>query len=156
MTGRHEYSLDTARDAADRDELASWVDGFLRSPGSDNPVLADELGQRGLSWFGPVQLPIDRLRRLAGPPGEPVLVPVDDDYWGDNVDDMEERVEEGWEPPPVIITSQHDELTVEDGNHRIESLRRSGAKEAWAVVGFAAEAERDAFASSNASDRHDR
>jgi hypothetical protein len=145
MSDRHEYSLDGARDAAARDELAAWVAGFLGSPGSDNPVLADQLAQRHLCWLGPVQVPIDRLRRLAGPPGEPVLCPVDDDYWGDNVDDMEERVEEGWEPPPVVVTAQDDALTVEDGNHRIESLRRSGASEAWAIVGFEDEAERDKF-----------
>jgi hypothetical protein len=145
MTDRHEYSLDTARAAADRDELGAWVDGFLRSPGSDNPALADQLAQRHFCWLGPVEVQLDRLRRLAGPPGAPVLCPVDDDYWGDNVDDMEERVEEGWEPPPVIVTSHDDELTVEDGNHRIESLRRSGARETWAVIGFEDPGDRDKF-----------
>jgi len=136
MTNLEEFSLDGAREAAKRDELGAWVSRFLGSPGSDNPVLGDELAQRRLWWFGPVQVPLDDLHRLAGPPDAPVLCPVDDEFWGDNVDDMERRVEAGWEPPPVIVTHQEDQLMVEDGNHRIESLRRSGARDAWAVIGF--------------------
>jgi hypothetical protein len=34
---------------------------------------------------------------------------------------------------------------LEDGNHRVESLRRAGQREAWAVIGFENEADRDAF-----------
>ena len=55
-----------------------------------------------------------------------MLCPVDDDEWGDNVEEMKDNIEDGWEPPPLIVSFQDDKLVLEDGNHRVESLRRSG------------------------------
>ena len=34
---------------------------------------------------------------------------------------------------------------LEDGNHRVEGVRRTGADEVWAVIGFDSEADRAAF-----------
>jgi len=114
----------------------------LASPGSDNAPLGDELSESLQYWVGPVELPLSRLRRLAGPPEHPVLCAVDDDYWDDRVDDMADRIEEDdWEPAPIIVACRDGHLMVEDGNHRLESLRRTGRREAWAVVGFETEAE---------------
>ena len=142
-----EYSVDGAREAAERGELGTWVEQFLASPGSDNAELAAGLSEQLTSWFGPVQLPISRLQRLAGPPDEPVLCPVDDEFWDDRVDDMAERVEEDdWEPAPVIVSLRENGLVLEDGNHRVESLRRAGRDETWAIVGFETEADRQRFA----------
>jgi len=146
MSDGRKYSVESARAAADRDALGEWVAEFLASPGSDNEVLAEQLTAPGRCWLGPVEVPIDRLNRLAGPPDAPVLCPVDEDYWDDRVDDMEEKVEDGWEPPPVIVTARGDQLVLEDGNHRVESLRRAGEDTAWAIIGFADADERDDFA----------
>jgi hypothetical protein len=137
--------VDSAREAAIRDELSDWVARFLSSPGSDNAALAEILSDPPRYWLGPVQLPLDQLHRLAGPPGEPVLCPMDEDDWGDNVDEMEALVEDGWDPPPVIVTHRDGQLVLEDGNHRVESLRRAGNRLAWAVVGFEEPAERERF-----------
>ena len=146
MTSDHPFSVEAARAAADRDELGPWVAEFLASPGSDNAPLADKLGDRFQLWTGPLRLPISRLHRLAGPPGEPVLCPVDDDYWRDDVEEMAEQIdEEGWTPPPVIVTLQGEQLVLEDGNHRVEGLRRAGEEEAWAIVGFETAEDRDRF-----------
>jgi hypothetical protein len=142
-----DFSVATARQAAQSDELGAWVTRFLGSPGSDNAALAEKLAERPRWWFGPVELPLDQLHRLAGPPDAPVLCRVDEDYWGDNVDDMQEHIEEeGWEPPPVIVSYRDDQLILEDGNHRVESLRRTGARRSWAVVNFESPEERDEFA----------
>jgi len=146
MTDDHPFSVEAARAAAANDELGPWVAEFLASPGSDNAPLADKLDERFRFWTGPVRLPISRLNRLAGPPGEPVLCPVDDDYWRDDVEEMAEQIdEEGWTPPPVIVTVQDAQLVLEDGNHRVEGLRRAGEDEAWAIVGFETAEERERF-----------
>jgi hypothetical protein len=145
MSDAEVFSVESARDAAQRDELGEWVARFLGSAGSDNTDLAEQLSDRVGSWIGPLKVPIDRLHRLAGPPGEPVLCPVDDDYWGDNVDKMEAKVEDGWEPPPVIVTYRDDQLVLEDGTHRVESLRRADARDTWAIIGFADAHDREAF-----------
>lgn len=139
------FTVESARRAAERDELGAWVARFLASPGSDNAPLAHALTHPPRTWIGPVQLRIDQLHRLAGPPDHPVLCPVDDDYWRDDVDDLEEKVEEGWEPPPMIVTFRDDRLVLEDGNHRAEGIRRTGEREAWSVVSFDSPEERDRF-----------
>jgi hypothetical protein len=143
-----EYSIETAREAAARDQLEAWVAAFLASPGSDNAELAEILSNPPRWWLGPVELPLDQLNRLAGPPGEPVLVEVEDeDEWRDDVQDLAEKVDDGHEPPPIIVSYRDDQLVVEDGNHRLEALRRAGEREAWAVVGFEHEEELERFIS---------
>ena len=139
------FTVETARQAAERDQLAQWVARFLASPGSDNELLAEILTDPPRTWIGPVRLRIDQLHRLAGPPDHPVLCPVDDDYWRDDVDDLEEKVEDGWEPPPMVVTFRDDQLVLEDGNHRAEGLRRAGEDAAWSVVSFESPEERDRF-----------
>jgi hypothetical protein len=146
MNDDRPYSVESARAAAERDELAGWVAEFLASPGSDNPALAEGLSTELGWWTGPVQLPLDRLNRLAGPPGDPVLCPVPEKYWDERVDAMDELAEKGEEPPPVIVAYRDGQLVLEDGNHRVESLRRAGRRQAWAVVGFERQEDRDRFA----------
>jgi hypothetical protein len=145
MTDRDDFSVDAARQAAERDGLGPWVARFLASPGSDNAPLGHTLTHPPRTWIGPVRLPLDQLHRLAGPSDQPVLIPVDEDDWGDDVDDLEDKVEDGWEPPPLIVTYRNDRLELEDGNHRAEGLRRAGEREAWAVVSFESTDERDRF-----------
>lgn len=147
MTDEHRFTVDSARKAAARDELGAWVAEFLASPGSDNAPLAHTLTHPPRTWIGPVLLPLDQLHRLAGPPDHPVLRAVDEDYWRDDVADLAEKVEEGWEPPPMVVTFRDDQLVLEDGNHRAEGVRRAGEREAWAVVSFESTDERDRFLS---------
>jgi hypothetical protein len=145
MSDDHRFTVEAAREAAARGELAAWVARFLASPGSDNAPLADKLTERPRCWLGPVLVPVDRLHRLAGPPDAPVLCPVDEDFWRDDVEDLAERIEDRWEPPPVIVSHRDGRLMLEDGNHRVEGLRRAGRGHAWAVIAFEDPEERDRF-----------
>jgi hypothetical protein len=153
MSGGTEYTPETARIAARRDELGDWVAEFLSSPGSDNAELADELTDRLGWWLGPVQVPIDDLHRLAGPPGAPVLQALGDDEWRDDVDDLTRRIEAGHEPAPVIASYRNGQLVLEDGNHRVEAVRRARAGQAWAVIGFESPEERDGYLARSERDR---
>jgi hypothetical protein len=58
---------------------------------------------------------------------------------------MEESVEQGWEPPPLLAEFQKGKLLLQDGNHRFEALVRAGASSAWVLVYFDDPDERDAF-----------
>lgn len=140
-----DFSLESARRAAEEDRLRDWVARFLASPGSDNPVLAEQLTSELAWWAGPYQLPLDELHRLAGPPGDPVLCPVDEEYWDERVDSLDRLAERGWDPPPVIVACRDGKFVLEDGNHRAEGLRRAGRRVVWAVVGFSGREERDRF-----------
>ena len=108
MSDDHEYSVQAAREAAERDELDAWVARFLASPGSDNAPLADKLSEPRRWWLGPVQLPVDQLQRLAG-------------------------------------SHQDGKLVLEDGNHRVEGVRRAGKDYVWAVIAFEDPGERNRF-----------
>jgi hypothetical protein len=141
-----EFTVDGARRAAEDGLLEAWVRAFLSSPGSDNAELGRQLTERERWWLGPMPLAIDSLHRLAGPSGDPVLVAVDDDDWRDDVDDMAGMIDhDGWQPPPVIVVYRNDQLVLEDGNHRVEALRRGGVDDAWAVIGFDRADDRERF-----------
>jgi hypothetical protein len=139
-----DFSVDSARRAERRGRLDAWVAAFLRSPGSDNAALADQLIMSRSSWCGPLRLPFADLQRLAGPPDQPTLTRLGDDDL-ETVEDMRDSIGEGWEVPPLIVSYRDSELSVEDGNHRIESLRRTGLADYWAVVGFDDAEQRRAF-----------
>lgn len=145
MCNELEFTVEGARRAAGEDRLRDWVTRFLASPGSDNPVLAETLSAELAWWAGPFELPLSKLNRLAGPPGDPVLCPVDEEYWDERVDSMDELAERGWDPPPVIVACRDGEFVLEDGNHRAEGVRRAGRRVVWAVIGFADQDARDRF-----------
>ncbi len=139
-TSEQDFTVDSARAAADAAGLNDWVAGFLSSPGSDNAPLAHELTSPPRDWVGPVELRFDDLHRLAGPPDQPTLDRFDGEDL-DTVDEMRDSLDDGWEPPPLIVTYREEQFVVEDGNHRIEGLRRDGRDRWWAVI--SCEDERD-------------
>ena len=147
VTDARRFSLAGATAAADESDeaIARWVGDFLASRGSDNAVLAAALAQAPHWWFGPVQLPVVALERLAGPEAD-VLCDVDHEEWEHDVEEMEESLDEGWEPPPLLAEWRDGRLLLQDGNHRYEALARADEPHAWTLVYFARLDERDRFA----------
>jgi hypothetical protein len=141
------FGLAGASAAADKgdEEIALWVGEFLASDGSDNAVLAAALSQEPHWWFGPVQLPVVDLERLAGPEPE-ALCDVDPDEWHEDVGAMQDSIDDGWEPPPLLAEWQDGRLLLQDGNHRYEALVREGTSHAWTLVYFPSLDERDRYA----------
>jgi hypothetical protein len=145
MTDHRDFSLGGARAAAAADDLAAWVRDFLGSDGSDNAELGHHLADTTRCWIGPVLLPFSQLHRLAGPAGDPVLCPVEEHEWRDDVAELADKIDEGLEPPPVVVSARGDQLVLEDGNHRVEALRQAGHRRSWAVIGFDDVGARDRF-----------
>lgn len=145
MTGGEEFSLDSAQHAADEGRLAEWVVDFLASPGSDNAPLAAALAFSGATYLGPIRFELDRITPMAGPEDDDVVVPVPEQVWESDVEAMEHSIEHGWHPPPLLVSHRDGKYFLEDGNHRYETLRRSGAIHAWTILLFADEAERNRF-----------
>jgi hypothetical protein len=149
MADTRSFTLAGARAAADDDALAEWVGAFLASRGSDNEVLAAALAQDRHWWLGPLQVPVEQLVRLAGPEDE-ALCRVETDEWEDDVDAMEESLDDGWEPPPLLARYRDGQLLLEDGNHRYEALVRAGESHAWTLVYFDDVDARDEFRTASA------
>ena len=148
MTDGRRFSLRSAFDAAERDETALWVGDFLASRGSDNATLAAGLAQKKTWWVGPVRVPLSELTQLAGPEDEDVLIPVETEEWEEDVEAMEESVEQGWEPPPLLVEYRDGDLLLQDGNHRYDALQRAGESDTWALIWFTDEAELDRYQAS--------
>lgn len=136
-----DFTIQSARDAADAEELATWVAEFLASDGSDNAVLGEQLNNEYPIWFGPIDIRFDQLHRLAGPPDQPTLERLDDDDL-ETIEAMEASIDDGWTPPPFVATWRDDHIVLEDGNHRVEGLRRSGHDSHPCVVGVTTDADR--------------
>ena len=145
MTDDERFSLSSAQGAADEGRLAEWVGAFLASPGSGNAELAAALAMRGTTYLGPVRFALDRLTPMAGPDGDDVIVPVAKEDWESDVDDMSDSIEQGWHPPPLLVSHHEGKYFLEDGNHRCETLRRAGKTHAWTILLFADTVERDLF-----------
>jgi hypothetical protein len=145
MTDDGKFSLATAREAANEGRLAAWVVDFLASPGSSNSALAAAFALSGATYLGPIRFALDRLTPMAGPVGDKVVVPVTEKVWESDVEAMEQSMEQGWHPPPLLVSCHDGRYFLEDGNHRYESLRRTGATHAWVILMFAGEAQRDRY-----------
>ena len=145
MTDDEKFSLASARHAADEGRLAEWVVNFLSSPGSSNSALAAAFAVSGATYLGPIRFALDRLTPMAGPDGDEVVIPVSEEVWESDVEAMEHSIEQGWHPPPLLVSHHDGKYFLEDGNHRYETLRRTGASHAWVVLMFAGEMERDRF-----------
>jgi hypothetical protein len=141
------FSLASARAAADEERTALCVGEFLASLGSDNSPLAAALAQKPYCWHGPVRLPVERLVRLAGPEDDAV-VPIEPGQWEDDVDAMQDSLEDGWEPPQLLVEFRDGDLLLQDGTHRLEALVRDGETEAWALIYFEDCETRDRFVES--------
>ena len=94
------FDLASAVSAGAENRLHEWVGEFLASPGSDNAVLAAALAQRPLHYLGPIRFELAHLTPMAGPDEDAVVVPIDEDEWEDDIGEMVEALEEGWEPRP--------------------------------------------------------
>jgi hypothetical protein len=138
------FSLASATTAAAEDRTASWVGEFLASPGSDNAALAAALAQKRHWWLGPIRVRLDDLVRLAGPEPDAV-VRVAPQEWEDDVEEMHESLDQGWEPPPLLAEYRDGRLLLQDGNHRYDALTRARAYDTWVLVFFDDPVERDAF-----------
>lgn len=145
MTDDEKFSLASAKRAAVEGRLAEWVIDFLSSPGSSNPELAAALAMKGTIYLGPIRFALDRLTPMAGPDGDDVIVPVAKEDWESDVEGMELSIEQGWHPPPLLVSHHDGGYFLEDGNHRCETLRRTGATYAWTILLFVDEVERDRF-----------
>jgi hypothetical protein len=140
----NEFNLASARAAAAAHETAIWVGEFLASRGSDNEILAAALAQKRHWWVGPILVPLEDLVRLAGPEDD-ALVPIEEDEWEGDVGEMQESIDQGWEPPPLLAEYQDGRLLLQDGNHRYEALVRAEETATWVLVFFDDEDDYEAF-----------
>lgn len=125
------FDLDEAMRFSELGMIEEWIHIFLKTKG-DNIGLSDGLKKQRRFWIGPVLRPIDELVRCCGPE-EHMEYFNHAQHWEPHVNSFVELVQKGWNYPPLIVEHHHGKLTIRDGNHRHEALKRAGMKECWSV-----------------------
>lgn len=129
----HRHSPDYVRQQAERGLLEDWVHEYLRSDGQ-NTGLSDGLRLQTRYWLGPIEVPLDQLDRACGPEASMEYQEPEAD-WERRVTAMLEGIQGGWQAAPFIVQyTAEGRLSVRDGNHRWEALRRSGRTAYWSVI----------------------
>lgn len=111
-----------------QEEIAEWVDAFLRGEGKNIP-LADVLKQQKRWWIEVPQFPVHKLVRCAGPEDN-MEYKESIDEWNTRVDPLVEHVKSGGYIAPLITyygAHYGDEMfSVRDGNHRLGACEKLG------------------------------
>ena len=146
MTDREDFTVEAARRAAERDELGDWVARVPRQPrAATTPSWATPSPTRPAP--GSVRCGCRSTSSTAWPARPATRC------WSRSTRTSGATTSTTWRrrsrragsrrpwSSPTATTSSH----LEDGNHRVEGLRRAGEDEAWAVVSFDSTEERDRF-----------
>ena len=127
------YNLETARQYAAEGRTSSWVQQYLRREPNGNLALAAALGSRDWIWTGPIEVELSLVRRTLGP--ETGMPNCEDELvWEARIAELVRGIQNVRELPPLILRGDAGQLTITDGNHRSEALRRLGFSSCWALV----------------------
>src|SRR3989344_3503081 len=127
------FTIDEALDYSSHGFLQEWVHGFLETEGR-NPHLARIMKDKGY-WLGIFEFPLSNLVRCCGPE-ENMKFHEDPKKWDETVTKMTDKLKSGWRAPPLIVWHLNGVLSVADGNHRFEAMKRNNYKKYWIIIWF--------------------
>lgn len=126
------FTVDEALKFASKGEIEEWVHLFLNSVG-DNKPFSEGLKLQKRYWLGPLLIELDKLRRCCGPELEMQFV-VPSDGWENHITNFQSLIRSGWNIPPLIAYNEGEYLIVNDGNHRLEAMKREGIEKCWVII----------------------
>ncbi len=136
------FDLPTAQGFAAAGEIAAWVHAYLEHGAWANLALSDGLRRGPRWWRGPVEVPLDRLIRCTGPEaGMEYPQPVDE--WESRIRRIDKAFPTQQDMPPLLVEYRAGVLSLRDGNHRHEAIRRKGWTTAWVIVWYNSQADFD-------------
>ncbi|NBD26908.1 ParB N-terminal domain-containing protein [Paenibacillus glycinis] len=126
------FTAEEALAFAKADCLEEWVHLFLRTAGNNAPF-SEGLKLQKRFWAGPVLVPLAELERCCGP--EPEMEYYNPpESWEARVESLMAALRGGWSCAPLIAQVADGKLSIRDGNHRHEALRRLGVSSCWTIV----------------------
>lgn len=139
-----EATLKSAVEYADEGNIEEWVHEYLCGEGN-NKGFSDGLKLDTREYEGPKLMNLDLFTRIYGPePGMQYSIHENDKeqikwFWV-GIGGIMERYRAGnWDMPPLIIQDCNGEYELNDGNHRLETLKMLGIKEYWVILWKTAE-----------------
>ena len=142
------FSPKEADSYAKKGELHKWVFDFLNTIGKNkemaNGILKREKDKK-LFWFGPIKFPLNKLTRCTG--AEKTMEYVEPlKKWENKTTKMVQSIQAGWEPPLLMVNPRPwPILSIRDGNHRYEALKRCGKRKYWIIFWFESPKARNLF-----------
>jgi len=109
-----------------QEQLAEWVDTFLRGEGNNIP-LADGLKKQKRWWIDVAQFPLDKLVRCCGPE-EGMEYRESAENWNKRIDSLVEHLQSDGKLPPFIAAYNNGIFSVRDGNHRLGACEKLGTE----------------------------
>jgi len=128
-----EFSAASALEAAREGRLESWLYRYLQTGAWANLGLLHGLQQQQRWWIGPIEIALSRLQRACGPEPE-MEYRIPQAAWEERVSRIAARLTEPLATAPLIVEYRAGQLSLRDGNHRHEAMRRRGWDWCWALI----------------------
>ncbi|WP_152392738.1 ParB N-terminal domain-containing protein [Paenibacillus guangzhouensis] len=126
------FTLKSAMEFASNNEIETWVHLFLNGEG-DNVGLSNGLKMKTRYWLGPIEIETRFLDRVVGPELNMEYV-EDEDWWNYNMNEICNRLADGWDMPPLIAENRNGSLSVRDGNHRLGALQKLNIDKCYLII----------------------
>jgi hypothetical protein len=130
IKGHNDFIPEAALLSFQKGRLKEWTIEYLEGIGG-NQELADIYKKVPVAWFIK-EYPLKDLKRIVGPE-EGMAYPEDKEKWETRTNELVEKIKQGEQIPPLIVSDDSGELTIADGNHRYEALLRSEIEEYYCI-----------------------
>ena len=124
------FTVDNTKIYEKKGVLLKKLVEFLEGEGN-NLKLAEIMKSKGT--LHSKKLDFSELIRIAGPE-ENMKYKIDQRIFEEKINKMVESINKGWEPAPLIVWDTIEGLTIADGSHRIEALRKLGFKSYLCII----------------------
>lgn len=133
MVNHDKWTVESAQKADEQGKLREWLIEYLKNEG-DNLKLAEAIEEltKTMTLEPLKMMSLDKMKIMVGPPESKRK--WTDKNWETNTQKFIKLIQDGWSPPPIILTDYWGEKhAITDGNHRYEAMRQLGYKEYWAI-----------------------
>ena len=140
---KYSKTLSSARAYGEAGRMDEWLHLYLNGDG-ENVRLWEGLKRFDRYYFSPALFPVRLLRRCAGPEAE-MEFRIDRDRWALKVAELEKRIQDDPDMPPLIVHYAAGGFEISDGNHRHKAYENLGIENAWVIFWITEEAEKADF-----------
>ncbi len=114
--------------------VEEWVHQYLNTEGN-NQALSKGLKKQKRYWIGPIKISLSKLHRCCGYESnmeykETLAI------WNKKINSMSQKIKDGWDVPPLIATYKKGKLSIRDGNHRYEALKKCNKRSYWTIIWY--------------------